>query len=468
MNIEKNWLIYYKEAVLYYKENNNLNIPGTYIAKNSNIRLGSWIIRNRSLYNEGKLSIEKIKLLNDINMIWNIKEVYDNDYFNTWMTYYNEVLNYYKVNNTLSMKTNYTVINNGIKLNLQTWLTGQKTKLKNNSLGYNSKLKTKLLSDLGITNHSLQTDTKKEQNNLIWLKNYQGMLEFYKKNKTLKISNKYIHNFSDGTSINLGVWFRKQLLKYYEDKLTPKQKELLTNLGVDKLKTKKEKNTLTWMEHYELILDYTEIHNIKDMPKNYMIKYKGRNLNLGAWFYRQLSKYERETLSMKEMKLLSNLGIDSIKTKDNTITWFSYYRAILNFYNNNYNLVVPLNYTLNIDNKTIKLGKYLDDIRTNKITISNEQKEILNKVGMIWDKDEYNKKIYYNTWLNTYNAVKEYYNLYNTLLISEKVYVTINGVKVYLNEWLNLQLKLIKHNMLSSNQVDMLNEIGINKKVLKI
>ena len=39
MDTEKNWLIYYKEAANFYKENNHLNIPCTYVPKNTNIDL---------------------------------------------------------------------------------------------------------------------------------------------------------------------------------------------------------------------------------------------------------------------------------------------------------------------------------------------------------------------------------------------------------------------------------------------
>ena len=84
---------------------------------------------------------------------------------------------------------------------------------------------------------------------------------------------------------------------------------------------------------------------------------------------------------------------------------------------------------------------------------------------MIWDKDEYENKIYFQTWLSTYNAVKECIKLYKTPLICEDFYVTVNNVKVNLNAWIKMQLKLLSHNMLSEKQISMLRNIGIDNKL---
>ena len=42
-----------------------------------------------------------MSLLNEISMIWDIKEVHNIEYFNTWMIYYNELVKYYKEHNDI-------------------------------------------------------------------------------------------------------------------------------------------------------------------------------------------------------------------------------------------------------------------------------------------------------------------------------------------------------------------------------
>ena len=168
------------------------------------------------------------------------------------------------------------------------------------------------------------------------------------------------------------------------------------------------------------------------------------------------------------MKLLKNLDIERYLSKDNKVSWLSYYRAAINYYNINHNLIVPTNYVVVLDNKTIKLGEYLSSVRSGKIVISEIQKELLNNIGMIWNITEFNKKIYYVTWLTTYNAVKEYTNIYGNHVIPENYIVTIGGTKVKLYEWVNLQAKLLEKNMLNSEQASKLSELGISKKMIRL
>ena len=129
---------------------------------------------------------------------------------------------------------------------------------------------------------------------------------------------------------------------------------------------------------------------------------------------------------------------------------------------------MPPNYVVMLDNRPIKLGEYLSNIRSGKIVISDVQKELLNRMNMIWDVIEFNKKIYYVTWLTTYNAVKEYTNIYGNHIIPENYIVTINGTKVKLSEWINLQFKLLEKNMLNSEQISKLSELGISKKMIRL
>ena len=129
---------------------------------------------------------------------------------------------------------------------------------------------------------------------------------------------------------------------------------------------------------------------------------------------------------------------------------------------------MPTNYVVMLDNRPIKLGEYLSNIRSGKIVVSDVQKELLNRMNMIWDVIEFNKKIYYVTWLTTYNAVKEYTNIYGNHVIPENYIVTINGTKVKLSEWINLQFKLLEKDMLNSEQISKLSELGISKKMIRL
>lgn len=70
-NNEK-WLIMYEYAKQYYLKHNNLEIPATYICEDGT-KLGSWIRTQRVSFKNNDLTEERLKLLNNINMIWNIR-----------------------------------------------------------------------------------------------------------------------------------------------------------------------------------------------------------------------------------------------------------------------------------------------------------------------------------------------------------------------------------------------------------
>ena len=77
-NINPSWLQMYITAKRYYLQYGNLAVPSTfnttyYIGKNG-IKLSNWISTQRQQYRKRKLSEEKIKLLEDIGMIWNAQK----------------------------------------------------------------------------------------------------------------------------------------------------------------------------------------------------------------------------------------------------------------------------------------------------------------------------------------------------------------------------------------------------------
>ena len=63
----------------------------------------------------------------------------------------------------------------------------------------------------GYINYIIRQADSKENNENVWLRNYEAVKEYYKKHENLDIPYTYTHIFSDGTSINLGVWFKKQI-----------------------------------------------------------------------------------------------------------------------------------------------------------------------------------------------------------------------------------------------------------------
>ena len=68
--LEERWFIYYNLARQFFEQYGHLRIPVVYTI--DGVSLGHWIDYQRQKYKKGKMSLEKIKLLEDIGMLWEV------------------------------------------------------------------------------------------------------------------------------------------------------------------------------------------------------------------------------------------------------------------------------------------------------------------------------------------------------------------------------------------------------------
>ena len=125
---EKEWMKNYGLAESYFNKNNNLEIPRSFktldgITYDENgYKLGVWVSIQRQSYKMGKLSKERIELLDKIGMVWEIRkkteekvelcEKYQIPYEEVWYVPYEEIY----IKTMYLMDNNIPIIKNG-KLN---------------------------------------------------------------------------------------------------------------------------------------------------------------------------------------------------------------------------------------------------------------------------------------------------------------------------------------------------------------
>ena len=68
---ERRWFEYYDSLKAFWLKEKSLDVPADFTASNQG-NMRKWICSQRTKYKEGKLSEDKIKLLNEIGMVWNI------------------------------------------------------------------------------------------------------------------------------------------------------------------------------------------------------------------------------------------------------------------------------------------------------------------------------------------------------------------------------------------------------------
>lgn len=136
------WNFMYSLAKEYYIQNGNLLIENNYTVYNheTQYNLGLWIANQRRNYKKSKLSEERINLLNEIEMVWDVFDA-------NWEFMYGLAKEFYKEYKDLLIPNSYTVVKNGITYNLGTWIFTQKNNYKKNNL---SGEKIRLLNEIGM------------------------------------------------------------------------------------------------------------------------------------------------------------------------------------------------------------------------------------------------------------------------------------------------------------------------------
>ena len=195
----RSWTESYLLAKNYYLKHGNLLIPHGYIvkdAKGNDIKIGVWIHTQRNFYKKKILDKDKISLLNDINMSWDVRD-------DAWNNNYQLAKEYYLKHGNLLIPYNYSVKDiNGNTIELGTWLNVQRRKKKKNELSNNQ---ISLLEDIKIEWELMPNK---------WMKNYVLAKEYYLKHGNLLIPHRYKVVLNDKKIVNLGYWINSQRKAY--------------------------------------------------------------------------------------------------------------------------------------------------------------------------------------------------------------------------------------------------------------
>lgn len=204
------WGEAYLEAQDYYLSYGNLLVPFGYITS-SGRKLGNWISEQRCQFKKNNLSSEKIKLLNEIGMVWQVANSY------TWNQAFEKAKQYYITNGNLLVPQNY-VDSDGFTLGI--WITNQRMKKKNSKLPLSDEQIAKLDSIGMVWN-------VKEKHS--WDFYYEYALQYYEQHLNLLIPVNY-----EVDGVKLGNWIANQrrARKSYCNKLNEIQIALLDNIGM--------------------------------------------------------------------------------------------------------------------------------------------------------------------------------------------------------------------------------------------
>lgn len=459
INNTYSWEYMYNLAKDYYLENNKL-FSSTYKINinDKNVLLGAWLRNQIKFYNEGKLSIEKIKLLENIGVQWKAEQRKRNRKDNRdkkWFSLYKEVLEFYKEHGNLIIPNDYLVTVSHEEILLKSWYKNQKSMLKLKEL---SAEKEKLVNELIMLNENNKIKTENDKN---WFEIYNVAVNYYKEHGDLKVPYTYVYE-KDGIKINLGQWVISQRQNYGNNKISADKIKLLDKIG---MKWEK-KNWFTWEYVYKLAKDYYKEHGDLLVPRNLIVNVEGTDISLGNWIVNQRRSYKKKTLSSERIELLNEIGMkwEDVKQTTDDKNWLILFKNVVEYYEENETTNISSDYEVLIENKSINLNRWYTKqlylCRNNKL--SSERKKLIeafsNKVN-----DKRAENLSRLKWMKNYELAKKYFMMHGNLRIPNTYEVEVNGEIIKLGDWINSQRSSYKGRRakISEKQIKLLNEIGM-------
>ena len=279
---DQKWEEMYKLAQKYHEENGNLLIIKEYVIEEK--KLGSWIYKQRSLYQEKKLSEERIKKLEKIGMVWDVHD-------EKWEEMYDLAKKYYLKYNNLLIK-DYVIIN-GVKLGR--WIRYQRKQYKARKL---SEERIKKLEEIGMVWGIVSKDNYiTKENELKWEEMYKLAQKYCEENGNLLVPQSYVT--CDGQK--LGNWICVQRCFYQNQTLNKNREKLLNKIGMIW-----DIHDFKWESSYDAARKYYEENGNLFVPNDYMTEY---GINLVNWLNSQKVLYRDKKLKKERIEKLNQIGI---------------------------------------------------------------------------------------------------------------------------------------------------------------
>ncbi|MDD4495654.1 MAG: Helicase associated domain protein, partial [Eubacteriales bacterium] len=425
------WERNYAEAKKYFTKHGDLNTNVNDVTE-SGFRIGQWICNLRTWRKSGIqgafLTNKRIRLLDELHMIWD-----QPDYL--FEQSYQAALDYYRENGHLEVPAAY-VTKDGIRLGI--WICNIRAKRNGSSNGAPlTEVQIARLDEIGM----IWTDKPTRQ----WEAGFSEAQMYYESHGSLNVPATY----KSPSGYRLGGWIADQRISYSTGKLKSDRKARLDTLGMIWVKPD------SWEVRFALAKEYYQKNGSLNMPANYTAD----GIWIAKWLNEQRQIYignrKNKSLSQEQIARLDSIGM----VWDNKIqiaadsAWSGQFAEASNYYEKHGDLNIPFGYC-GSDGKRLDIWVICQRKHFRAGRLSGEQIEKLNAIGMVWEFD--------NPWETGFCHAKAYYAEYGDLLVPNS-YVCADGYK--LGIWITNQRSSYnnpqKYRIVTGNQAERLEAIGM-------
>ena len=449
------WMDTYEECKAYFLEHGDLKFPEGLRGKNGEL-LNVWIAGNRYKYGKGKLSEEKIKLLEEIgalkktkncnNAVMQKSEIHSETdvRMEKWLTIYQECKNYYAIHDTLC----------GIEdeqsksgMDLKKWLSNQRAYARKRTL---SDEKIRLLNEIHALDPYDSKSSTRGKRWEKWLSVYQECKNYY----AIHGNTRGIGNQQSENGVNLRFWVINQKRLYYAGKLSDEKIKLLQEIGA--LSDHTEKNDQQWLASYQKCKEYFLFHGSLNGIEN---EQNDNGINLKQWLSKNKKLYHAKKLSDDQIKMLKEIGALVTNEEYFYQRWLIAYQECKEYYqtNGSFSGIENIKSQLGINLKSWIISNRQKFTRG---TLSDEKIQLLQKIHAL---DSCDPKISFTEkrwakWLSVYQECKKYYDIHGD----------VRGIgnqqsenDVNLRFWIITNKRLYQAGRLPDEKIKLLQEIGV-------
>ena len=387
----------------------------------------------RDLGDGDKIVNERFKIVDKVRNCKDIFERLEDTLSISWELMYSYAKLYFEEHGNLEVPKRYKT-DDGYSLG--NWIITQRKVYSGEQFGRLSEEQINRLNKIGMRWDSLK--------DVSWSKFYEEAKKYYQENGTLDVGLNYITSsgYALGKKICQIRSYRKSGIK--NSYVTEERIKKLDDIGMIW-----SVPDVIWERNYLATLEFFMENGHLDPPNDYVSK---SGVRVGAWItkIRRLRATDAKyfNLTDEQIKKLDDIGM--MWTGKYERMWMAGYREAKKYFEKHGDLNVPASY---ITADGFKLGDWIENQREVKKKIKPERKELLDEIGMCWEKED--------PWEAKFKLAEDYFRSNGDLRVPSK-YV-VEGV--WLNKWLNEQkqryLGKRAGKKLTAEQIKRLEDIGI-------